>query len=114
LADAPSHLDLVAVVAAIGQAARTEDADGMHRALCRLRTGLAEHVAGEAAAVDGMAPAVADRVRIGQRRLLGFVDDLLGTTDGDEPGCACIVRAAELRALVQRQIRLEGALRRTA
>ena len=108
MASGSSHLDLLALTAEIGAAARSEDVDGLHAALCRLRNDLAEHVAMEADAVAAMHGA-ADTVRNGQRRLARLVDSMLAA--GDEDGsCACIVRAAELRAELVRQVRLEASL----
>lgn len=104
-----SHLDLMASVSAIRDVARAEDVDGLHLALCRLRNELAEHIALESDAIDGMTGAAAEPVRKGQRRLLKFVDDVL-TEASDDDRCACIVRAAELRGLLVRQIRLESSL----
>ncbi len=104
-----SHLGLMAVVGLIGDAARDEDLDRLHEALCRLRNEMAEHVAVEASAIAELSGAAGDSVRRGQRRLLSVVDDMLMESDSEQ-GCACIVRAAELRGLLIRQIRLEGAL----
>lgn len=104
-----SHLDLMTSVTVIRDVARVADVDGLHVALCRLRNELAEHIALESDAIDGMSGAVAVPVRQGQRRLLEFVDDML-TEAGDDADCACIVRAAELRGLLVRQIRLESSL----
>ena len=80
-----SHLDLMASVTVIGDVARAEDVDGLHLALCRLRNELAEHIALESDAIDGMSGAVAEPVRQGQRRLLKFVDDML-TEASDDAG----------------------------
>jgi len=99
----------MASVSAIADVARVEDVDGLHLALCRLRNELAEHMTLESDAIDGMSGAAAEPVRLGQRRLLRFIDDML-TEASDDAGCACIVRAAELRGLLVRQIRLESSL----
>jgi len=104
-----SHLDLMALAGVIGNAARNDDVDGVHVALCQLRNDLVEHVASESDAVAGMSDAAAGPVRNGHRRLLIFIDDLLADPGG-VTGCSCVVRAAELRALLMRQIRLEGSL----
>jgi hypothetical protein len=99
----------MASVSAIRDVARVEDVEGLHLALCRLRNELAEHIALESDAIEGMPGAVAEPVRQGQRRVLRFVDDML-TESSDDAGCACMVRAAELRGLLVRQIRLESSL----
>lgn len=104
-----SHLDLMALAGVIGAAARDDDVDGVHAALFRLRNDLAEHVALESDAVAGMSSAAAEPVRNGQRNLLSFIDRMLTDPD-DDAGCACVVRAAELRGLLARQIRLESSL----
>jgi hypothetical protein len=104
-----SHLDLMVAVGLIGEAARAEDVDRLHVTLCRLRNDLAEHVTVEASAVEELPGAAGESVRRGQRHLLATVDDILTEADSDE-GCACIVRASELRGLLVRQIRLEAAL----
>ena len=104
-----SHLDLLALSAEIGDAARSEDLNGLHAALCRLRNGLAAHIAMEAEAVAAMRGA-ADTVRNGQRRLVRLVDAMLAADDDGDGRCACIVRAAELRAGLVRQVRIEDSL----
>jgi hypothetical protein len=109
MATGASHLDLMVAVGLIRDAARHGDVDGLHVALCRLRNDLAGHVTVEALAVEELSGAAADSVRRGQRHLLAFVDGMLADSDSDT-GCACIVRAAELRGLLIRQIRLEAVL----
>lgn len=104
-----SHLDLMALADVITHAARTDDVDGVHMALCQLRNDLIDHVASESDAVAGMSAAAAGPVRNGHRKLLAFIDDLLADP-GEDDGCSCVVRAAELRAFLMRQIRLEGSL----
>jgi hypothetical protein len=104
-----SHLDLMVVVGLVRDAARDEDHDRLHAALFRLRNEMAEHVAVEASAVAELFGATGESVRRGQRHLLSIVDEMLMDSD-NERGCACIVRAAELRGLLVRQIRLEAAL----
>jgi hypothetical protein len=104
-----SHLELILIADLIGDAARAEDRDRLHGTLCRLRNKLAEHVMLEGPAIEALTVGAAASVRLGHRRLLSVVDDMLLDAD-DAAGCACLVRAAELRGLLARQIRLEGAL----
>jgi hypothetical protein len=53
-------------------------------------------------------------IRHGRRRLLRYIDELLATTldeAGGADACTCLVRGAELRSLLVRQLRLEAGLR---
>lgn len=107
------HLELLARTRAVRRAAIEGDMDTVHGELCTLRNVLVQHLRHER---DDERPAADLHARVtrhGQDRLLTFVERLLADTDDEtaDGGCTCLVRTAELRALLIRQIRLEGGLR---
>lgn len=106
MTDPPRQLDLLDAARAVQRAATDGDMDALHGEVCRLRNALVEHVAGDDQADDG---SVQRRLaRHGQQRLLHFIDELLSTTHERAEGCTCLVRGAELRSLLIRQLRLEA------
>ena len=106
MTDRPRQLDLLDAARAVQRAATDGDVDALHGEVCRLRNALVEHVAGCDLADDG---GVQRRVaRHGQQRLLHFIDELLSTTHEGTESCTCVVRGAELRSLLIRQLRLEA------
>lgn len=104
------HLDLLRAVREVQQAAIEEDVDAVHDLLCDLRNALVSHVE-LGRRHDHPASDLQTRLtRHGHERLLRFVDRVLAETTG--PGeCSCLVRAAELRAMLVRQVRLEAGSR---
>ena len=105
------HLDLLRAARSVQQAAIDEDVDAVHHLLCGLRNALVSHLQHER--VDDGAPGSdlhARLTRHGKERLLHFVDRALAETTGAD-GCACLVLAAELRAMLVRQVRLESGSR---
>ena len=105
------HLQLLARARRVSEVAVEGDMDAVHGELCELRNVLVRHLHRER---DRLRPASDLHARVtrhGQDRLLTFVERLLADTGGDDGDCTCLVRAAELRALLVRQIRLEGGLR---
>ena len=106
MTDRPRHLELLDAARAVQRAAADDDMDALHSEVCRLRNALVEHVAGCGLGDDG---SVQRRVaRHGQQRLLHFIDELLSTTHESADTCTCMVRGAELRSLLIRQLRLEA------
>jgi hypothetical protein len=104
------HLDLLRTARSVQRAAIEEDIDAVHDLLCRLRNALVGHVHHERDR-DGPAADLHSRLtRHGQERLLRFVDAALAETAGPD-GCSCLVLAAELRAMLVRQVRLESGRR---
>ena len=109
-AEAPvSHLDLLAAARAVQRIAAVGDADALHDEVCRLRNTLIAHLHDEGS-FDGNPDDLGHRLsRHGQQRLLRFIDELLSSTsEGGSDDCTCLVRAAELRALLLRQVKLEN------
>ena len=103
-----AHLELLAAARAVQRIAVTGDADALHEEVCRLRKALVTHVRREHAP-GGRSDDVERRLtRHGQQRLIHFIDELLSTSSGEESDdCPCLVRAAELRAMLLRQVKLE-------
>ena len=103
-----SHLELLAAARTVQRIAVTGDADALHEEVCRLRNAMVTHVHHERATGDD--PDVIEHrlTRHGHQRLLRFIDELLSTTSGDGTDCTCLVRAAELRALLLRHVKLEN------
>lgn len=100
------HLDLLSAVRAVQRAATEGDVDVLHDEVCRLRNALVEHAASSGFDDNG---GVHHRLaRHGQRRLLHFIDELLSTTQHRADTCTCMVRSAELRSMLLRQLRLES------
>lgn len=103
--DPPRQLDLIEAVRAVQRTATDGDVDALHGEVCRLRNALVEHAA--RAGLDG--DDVHHRLaRHGQHRLLHFIDEMLSTTHDGFETCTCLVRAAELRSMLIRQLRLEA------
>lgn len=102
--EAPRH-ELAEATRGVQRAAAAGDADALHDALCQLRNALVDHLAAR------RGDDVADRVaHDGQQRLLRFVDELLVTTEEGPETCTCMVRSAELRSMLARQLRLEASV----
>lgn len=103
-----SHLELLEAARAVQRIAVVGDADALHDEVCRLRNALISHLHHER--VDGASDDLGQRLsRHGQQRLLRFIDELLSSTsEGGSDDCTCLVRAAELRALLLRQVKLEN------
>jgi len=99
------HAELLRRSRSVQRAAVEGDADAVHDQLCELRNLLFRHLHDEQARTPASPELHARIVRHGQERLLSFTERLL--TGEDEEGCTCLLRAAELRALLVRQIRLE-------
>ncbi|MCO8126552.1 hypothetical protein NHL50_04975 [Acidimicrobiia bacterium EGI L10123] len=106
MTDPPRQLDLLDAARAVQRAATDGDVDTLHGEVCRLRNALVEHVADrELGDGEGVQRRLA---RHGQQRLLHFIDELLSTTHESAESCTCLVRGAELRSLLIRQLRLEA------
>ncbi len=104
--DLPGQLALIDAARAVQRAATHDDVDALHDEVCRLRNALVEHVAHCGLEEGGD---VHHRLaRHGQQRLLHFIDELLSTTHDGADTCTCLVRGAELRSLLIRQLRLEA------
>lgn len=104
-----SHLELLTAARAVQRIAVTGDADALHAEVCRLRNALATHVHDERATGGDSADIEHRLTRHGQQRLLRFIDEMLSSTSGDNgDDCTCLVRVAELRALLLRQVKLEN------
>lgn len=100
------HLDLISAARAVQRAATDGEVDALHDALCRLRNALVEHAA--RCAFDDHDDVHNRLARHGQQRLLHFVDEILSTTHDRADTCTCLVRGAELRSMLVRQLRLEA------
>lgn len=104
-----THLDLLNASRDVQRLAAGEDADALHDEVCRLRNALVAHMHDERAADKRLDDQTQRLARHGQQRLLRFVDELLCSTSEDQVDhCSCLVRAAELRMLLLRQVRLEN------
>jgi hypothetical protein len=104
-------LALLDAARAVQRAATTGDLDGLHDHICRLRNSLVEHA--QSARRDHDIGDVQHRLaRHGQERLMRFLDDVLSTTHDGREACSCLVRSAELRSMLVRQLRLEASLTR--
>lgn len=109
MTDPTSRMELLRAARAVQRSAVSEDLNALHDEMCRLRNAL---LAPEPGGSDGAATDVQRRlIRHGRRRLVRFIDEVLATTRGSAEECTCLVRGAELRSLVVRQIRLEAAPR---
>lgn len=106
MTDRSSRIELLRAVRTVQQAAVADDVEALHDELCRLRNALVEHI-GDAPA-GGASEAQLRLIRHGRRRLLRFIDDLLSTTHEAAESCTCLVRGAELRSLLLRQLQLEA------
>jgi hypothetical protein len=105
------HLELLERTRLVRRAAIDGDMDAVHGQLCELRNLLVQHLRGERDVRRPSSDLHARVTRHGQDRLLTFIERLLADTHDDDDRCSCLVRTAELRALLIRQIRLEGGLR---
>ncbi|MFP5321018.1 MAG: hypothetical protein ACLGIC_04140 [Acidimicrobiia bacterium] len=95
------------------RAANDGDIDALHDEVCRLRNTLVERT--HILASTGSAPDLQDRlIRHGHERLLRFLDEILSNTHDGAGSCTCLVRGAELRSLLVRQLRLEANVARAA
>ena len=108
----PRQLDLINAARAVQRAAIDGDIHGLHDEVCRLRNELVEHVAHSG--LDGAGEVDHRVARHGQQRLLHFIDELLSTTHEGAETCTCLVRGAELRSMLIRQLRLEARSRRSS
>jgi hypothetical protein len=102
------HLELLHRARRVQRAAAAGEVDRVHSELCELRNLLVPHLRAE---MQHRRPASDLRARLtshGQERLLRFVERLLADADDELGACSCLVRVAELRAMLIRQIRLEG------
>jgi hypothetical protein len=105
MTEPPRQLDLLNAARAVQRAATDGDVDALHDEVCRLRNALVEHVSNHR--LDG-GDVPARVARTGQQRLLHFIDELLWTTHEGAESCTCLVRGAELRSMLIRQLRLEA------
>ena len=105
------HLELLERTRLVSRAAVDGDIDRVHSELCGLRNLLVRHLHHERDRHQPGSDLHARVTRHGQDRLMTLVERLLADTDEKEGPCTCLVRTAELRARLIRQIRLEGALR---
>lgn len=111
--DAAGRLDLLNAVRAVQHAANDGDIDALHDEVCRLRNTLVERT--HVVASTGSARDLQDRlIRHGHERLLRFLDEILSNTHDGAGSCTCLVRGAELRSLLVRQLRLEAKAARAA
>lgn len=106
MTDPPRQLALLDAARAVQRAATEDDVDALHDEVCRLRNALVEHGVGTGPPDDG--DVHVRLARDGQQRLLHFIDELLATTHEGAETCTCLVRGAELRSLLIRQLRLEA------
>lgn len=88
------------------RAATDGDVDALHDEVCRLRNALSDHAA--RCGLDDADDLHHRLARHGQRRLLHFIDEILSTTQDGADSCTCMVRGAELRSMLIRQLRLEA------
>lgn len=105
----PSHLDLVVAARWLRRTAAGGDLDAVHAELRRLRVALADHLRAERESVANLTGWQGQAARDGQQRLLQALDELVSDTEAVDPSCTCIVRTAEIEALLRRQSRLEAA-----
>lgn len=102
----PRQLDLLSAARAVQRAATDGDVDVLHDEVCRLRNALVEHAA--TSGLDDNGGVHHRLARHGQHRLLHFIDEILSTTQHGADTCTCMVRGAELRSMLIRQLRLES------
>ncbi|MDZ7674788.1 MAG: hypothetical protein U5K30_06960 [Acidimicrobiales bacterium] len=101
------HLQLLDAARAVQQAATADDMDELHHEVCRLRNALVERLADTD--IDAEAHEAQHRLAAhGRQRLLQFLDDVLFATHDEPDSCPCLVRSAELRSMLVRQLRLEA------
>jgi hypothetical protein len=103
-----THVDLVTTASAIRAAAAEDDLDSLHGALSRLRSDLVCHVQAERTQLSAVADRLRCHVEEGQQRLLAVLDDLVFGSDRSAEECNCLLRAAQVEALVRRQADLEA------
>ncbi len=110
-----THLELLEAARTVQRLAAGGDTDGLHGEVCRLRNALVTHVQHERAADDADTKG-SQLIQRGQSRLVDFIDELLTSTaeHGPDDACSCLLRAAELRARLLRQVSLEHHLARAA
>lgn len=108
-----ANLALLHATRRVQQLAAEGDVDGLHDELCELRNALVEELSDdEDQGCARTSETVCRLARHGQRQLLRFVNELLDTTaEPDQDDCACLLRSAELRALLVRQVRLQTQVR---
>lgn len=104
---APSHLDLLTIAGSVRRLSVTDDTDGLHAELARLRERFLEHVLDEEATLAQLSGPASAVARDGQERFLAMIDELL-QVEGDQ--CNCLVRAAEVDVALGRQAKLENEL----
>lgn len=102
----PRQLDLMSAARAVQRAATDEDVHALHDEVCRLRNALVEHAA--RCGLEDNGDVHHRLARHGQQRLLHFIDEILSTTHDGAETCTCLVRGAELRSMLVRQLRLES------
>jgi hypothetical protein len=102
-----SHVGLMVLAREVQAATASDDLVALRAAVHRLSRRLRQHVEGERAGHDHLAPALRAVVFGGQDRLLRLVDGMSG---GDCHG-VCLTRGAELVAALRRQASLEVAVR---
>jgi hypothetical protein len=108
-----ARLALLDAARAVQRAATAGDIDALHDHVCRLRNSLVERAQSASGGFD--ADDVQHRLaRHGQQRLMRFLDDVLSTTHEGPASCTCLVRSAELRSMLIRQLRLEAHVTRSA
>jgi hypothetical protein len=110
---APSHVDLVAMSAAVRQSALDGDRDGLLRALGSLRDVVTEHLLAEAPDFEALPDARRALVEQGHVRLLTLLEDLIAAAvNGADINP--LFDTTELDVAVRRQARLEETLLRHA
>lgn len=102
----PTHLELLRLVRELQAAAASSNAPEISEVVQRLRAELEEHVAAERQDYAPLPNQVVEALSSGQQRLLSLVDglDRENCQTGAKP---CVVRVAELAALLRRQASME-------
>lgn len=105
-APSPTHVELLGLVRDIQAAAVASDAMQLAEVVQRLRDQLERHVAAERHDYGALPSAVQGALSSGQERLLSLVENLDDVTCQDSAR-PCVVRVAELAALLRRQAGIE-------
>lgn len=105
-----SHVDLLRFARVLQTVTLGRDVDAVHSELCSLRNALVRHIRDEEQQLRGVAPAVADAVRRGQKNLLREIDAVLAHADEADDECRCVSKATHLTKSIARQASLESHL----
>lgn len=102
----PTHIEILGLIRELQSAAMASDGSQLGNAVQRLRDQLESHLAAEQPDQEPLPIAVKDALRSGQGRLLSMVANLQeeACRDSAKP---CLVRVAELAALLRHQAHLE-------